>query len=63
MESSIAAASFNFAMALSVSPAPSALAEMDMELAIDRASGNLDLVLLIDVGFLNDPAAIRTRIG
>jgi hypothetical protein len=43
--------------------APLAAADVDVELAVNRPTGNLDLVLMVDVGLGDGPAAVRAGIG
>jgi hypothetical protein len=40
-----------------------AFADVNVELSMDRLAWNLDLVLLLDVGFVNDSAALGTDLG
>jgi hypothetical protein len=42
--------------------APPTTADVDIELAVDRLSWDLDLILLIDVGFVDLAAAVRAGI-
>jgi hypothetical protein len=39
------------------------VADVDVELAVDRLAGDLGLVLLLDVGLLERPAAVGTGLG
>ena len=39
------------------------VADVDVELAVDRLSWDLDLILLIDMGFVDLAAAVRASIG
>jgi hypothetical protein len=43
--------------------ATAAVADMDIELAMNRPARDLDLILLLDVGFVERAAAIGTGIG
>ena len=49
--------------ALDTALATPAFADMDVELSMDRLAWNLDLVLLLDVSFVNDSTALGTDIG
>src|SRR5262249_6440076 len=49
--------------ALEALVAAAATTDMDIELAIDRAARDLDLVLVGDVRFLDRPAAAGARLG
>jgi|SRR6516164_7375612 hypothetical protein len=49
-------------LALDPAPASAALAEVDVELAMDRLAGDLDLVLVIDVGFVDPAAAVGASV-
>jgi hypothetical protein len=44
--------------ALDPAPAGAAVADVDVELAMDRSAGDLDLVLVIDVGLVDPAAAV-----
>jgi hypothetical protein len=48
--------------ALDPTPASAAPADVNVELTVDRLTGNLDLVLAINVGWVNEAAAVRASI-
>ena len=49
--------------ALNAPGTTAAAADMDVELAVNRLAGDLDLVLLLDIGFLDGTATVRADIG
>jgi hypothetical protein len=48
---------------LDAEAATAALTDMHVELAMDGSAGNLDLVLLLNVDFVNGSTAVRTGLG
>jgi hypothetical protein len=49
--------------ALDAEAATTALTDVHVELAMDWSAGNLDLILLLNVDFVNGSTAVRTGLG
>jgi hypothetical protein len=49
--------------ALDAEVATAALTDVHVELAMDWSAGNFDLILLLNVDFVNGSAAVRTGLG
>jgi hypothetical protein len=47
---------------LDAPPAAAAATDMDVELPVDRLTGDLDLVLMIDMGFVDPASAFRASV-